>query len=88
MKSSNSESTVFVLFQLVLVSTEEVTYQTSLLSPQISSEFRQLRPVFQEVIADIAKRMGSGMTVFLQEKVGSMAEWDEVGASIMETVTL
>ena len=88
MKSSNSESTVFVLFQLVLVSTEEVTYQTSLLSPQISSEFRQLRPVFQEVIADIAKRMGSGMTVFLQEKVGSMAEWDEVGVSIMETVTL
>lgn len=88
MKSSNSERTVFVLFQLVLVSTEEVTYQTSLFSPQISSEFRQLRPVFQEVIADIAKRMGSGMTVFLQEKVGSMAEWDEVGASIMETVTL
>ena len=44
--------------------------------------------MFQEVIADIAKRMGSGMTVFLEEKVGSMAEWDEVGASIMETVTL
>ena len=88
MKSSNSERTVFVLFQSVLVSTEEVTYQTSLLSPQISSEFRQLRPVFQEVIADIAKRMGSGMTVFLQEKVGSMAEWDEVGASIMKTVSL
>ena len=55
------------------------------LSPQISSEFRQLRPVFQEVIADIAKRMGSGMTVFLQEKVGSMAQWDEVGT---ETISV
>ena len=37
-----------------------------------------LKPVFQEVIADITMKMGSGMTVFLVDKVGSMAQWDEV----------
>ncbi len=45
---------------------------------QISGEFRQLKPVLQEVIADITEKMGSGMTVFLQSKVDTMAEWDEV----------
>ena len=74
-----------LIYSLCPGSTEKVGYQAFPLSPQISSEFRQLRPVFQEVIADIAKRMGSGMTVFLQEKVGSMAQWDEVGA---ETISL
>ncbi|XP_064399813.1 squalene synthase-like [Halichondria panicea] len=43
----------------------------------ISAEFRQLKPVFQDVIADIAKKMGEGMTKFLVDKVGTMAQWDE-----------
>ena len=45
---------------------------------QIAREFRQLSPMYQEVIADIALKMGVGMTVFLEDKVGSMSEWDEV----------
>ncbi|XP_076457035.1 squalene synthase-like isoform X2 [Babylonia areolata] len=45
--------------------------------PTISHEFRELRPVFQEVIADICRKMGSGMTVFLDRGVGSLEEWDE-----------
>lgn len=45
---------------------------------QISGEFRQLKPLLQEVIADITQKMGSGMTVFLETKVDKMAEWDEV----------
>ena len=47
-------------------------------SLQVSGEFRQLKPVFQEVISDITQRMGSGMCVFLEDRVGSMAQWDEV----------
>ena len=46
---------------------------------QVSSEFRKLKPAFQEVIADIAEKMGAGMTLFLEERVNTMAEWDEVG---------
>ena len=45
---------------------------------QISREFRRLKPVFQEVISDITQRMGSGMCVFLENQVDSMAQWDEV----------
>lgn len=45
--------------------------------PVISAEFRKLKPVFQEVIADITRKMGSGMTVFLVDKVGSMSQWNE-----------
>ena len=48
------------------------------MSLQISSEFRNLKPIFQEVISDITKKMGSGMTVFLTDKVDSMTQWDEV----------
>ena len=39
--------------------------------------------MFQEVISDITRRMGSGMCVFLEERVGSMAQWDEVCISHM-----
>ena len=39
--------------------------------------------MFQEVICDITRRMGSGMCVFLEERVGSMAQWDEVCISLM-----
>ena len=45
---------------------------------QISGEFRQLKPVFREVISDITQKMGSGMCVFLEDRVGSMTQWDEV----------
>ena len=34
--------------------------------------------MFQEVIADITMKMGSGMCVFLENEVGSMSQWDEV----------
>ena len=34
--------------------------------------------MFQEVISDITRKMGSGMCVFLEDRVGSMAQWDEV----------
>jgi farnesyl-diphosphate farnesyltransferase len=45
--------------------------------PVISGEFRKLEPVFQEVISDITQKMGSGMCVFLEDRVGSMTQWDE-----------
>lgn len=45
--------------------------------PAISAEFRRLAPVFQEVIADITRRMGEGMTVFLEAKIDSLEQWDE-----------
>ena len=37
-----------------------------------------MAPVFQDVIADITEKMGNGMTIFLQDKVDSMAQWDQV----------
>lgn len=46
--------------------------------PQISAEFRSLPPMYQEVIEDITHSMGCGMTVFLERKIDTMAEWDEV----------
>ena len=46
--------------------------------PQISGEFQCLSPMFQEVIADITCKMGVGMTVFLEDQVDSMLQWDEV----------
>ena len=56
-------------------------YYISCFSPlQITGEFRQLKPHFQEVIADITEKMGGGMTVFLERKVNTMTEWDEVSA--------
>ncbi|KAL5014877.1 hypothetical protein ScPMuIL_009147 [Solemya velum] len=45
--------------------------------PAISTEFRNLRRVYQHVIEDICKKMGLGMTVFLERDVDSLAEWDE-----------
>ena len=50
----------------------------SLAGMQISEEFRRLKPLFQEVISDITAKMGSGMTVFLEGKVDTLAQWDEV----------
>ncbi|XP_077990263.1 squalene synthase-like [Glandiceps talaboti] len=45
--------------------------------PTISAEFRTLAPVFQDVIADICKRMGVGMTVFMEREVMTNADWNE-----------
>lgn len=45
---------------------------------QISLEFRSLAHEYREVISDICHRMGVGMAEFLEKKVGSMKEWDQV----------
>lgn len=49
---------------------------------QISLEFRNLAREYRDVISDICHRMGVGMAEFLEKKVGSMKEWDQVSASI------
>ena len=51
---------------------------TTLIFLQISSEFRKLKPLYQEVIADITKGMGEGMTVFIDRAPDSYKDWDEV----------
>ena len=45
---------------------------------QISGEFRALKQKFRDVISDITSKMGSGMCVFLEAEVVTMAQWDEV----------
>ena len=45
---------------------------------QISHEFRGLSKLYQDVIADITKKMGHGMTVFFTRELNTEAEWDEV----------
>ncbi len=45
---------------------------------QISAEFRGLKPVYQEVISDVCRRMGEGMTVYLDKAPDTLAQWDEV----------
>ncbi|XP_025896580.1 squalene synthase [Nothoprocta perdicaria] len=45
--------------------------------PTISSEFRSLSKVYQEVISDICHKMGVGMAEFLEKKVDSQNEWDK-----------
>ncbi|KAL8578820.1 hypothetical protein ACOMHN_022113 [Nucella lapillus] len=45
--------------------------------PTISHEFRELSSEYQEVISDICRRMGSGMTLFLDTHVNSLQEWNE-----------
>ena len=52
---------------------------------QVSSEFRCLKLVFQEVISDITMKMGSGMCVFLENEVGSLSQWDEVCIQVATT---
>ena len=58
-------------------------FYSIVLCPQISAEFRRLAPVFQEVIADITRRMGEGMTVFLEAKIDSLEQWDEVSHMLL-----
>lgn len=50
---------------------------------QISHEFRGLSKIYQDVIADITKKMGHGMTVFFTRELNTEAEWDEVSATEM-----
>lgn len=45
---------------------------------QISHEFRALDKLYQDVIADITKRMGCGMTVFFDRDLDTEKHWDEV----------
>ncbi|XP_067388283.1 squalene synthase-like isoform X1 [Emydura macquarii macquarii] len=45
--------------------------------PTISLEFRNLSKVYQDVIADVCRKMGAGMAEFLQRKVDSLHEWDK-----------
>uniref|UniRef100_A0A8D0LCP8 Squalene synthase n=1 Tax=Sphenodon punctatus TaxID=8508 RepID=A0A8D0LCP8_SPHPU len=45
--------------------------------PTISLEFRKLAKVYQEVIADICRKMGMGMAEFLEKKIGSQKDWDK-----------
>lgn len=45
--------------------------------PTITHEFQQLAPAFQSVISDICRKMGSGMTVFLDGHVNTLEEWNE-----------
>lgn len=53
------------------------------MSLQISVEFRNLGPEYQDVISDICHRMGVGMADFLEKKVGSMKEWDWVNFTLL-----
>uniref|UniRef100_A0A8I3X282 Uncharacterized protein n=1 Tax=Callithrix jacchus TaxID=9483 RepID=A0A8I3X282_CALJA len=45
--------------------------------PTISLEFRNLAEKYQTVIADICRRMGTGMAEFLNKHVTSEQEWDK-----------
>ncbi|XP_030668229.1 squalene synthase isoform X2 [Nomascus leucogenys] len=45
--------------------------------PTISLEFRNLAEKYQTVIADICRRMGTGMAEFLDKHVTSEQEWDK-----------
>ncbi|CAH1247876.1 FDFT1 [Branchiostoma lanceolatum] len=46
--------------------------------PTISQEFRKLKPLYQEVISDICRRMGAGMAEFVQRSdVDTLADWDK-----------
>nr|XP_060611094.1 squalene synthase-like [Anolis sagrei ordinatus] len=45
--------------------------------PMISLEFRKLSKVYQDVIADICRKMGLGMAEFLEKKVESEEDWDK-----------
>jgi farnesyl-diphosphate farnesyltransferase len=44
---------------------------------QVSAEYRKLEQVYQTVISDICRRMGEGMTVFLETHPDSLKDWDQ-----------
>ena len=43
---------------------------------QVVTEFLALKPLYRETIADITKRMGAGMSEFLDKEVVTKSEWD------------
>ncbi|XP_062825664.1 squalene synthase isoform X1 [Anolis carolinensis] len=45
--------------------------------PTISLEFRNLAKVYQDVIADVCRKVGLGMAEFLEKKVESEKDWDK-----------
>lgn len=49
---------------------------------QISLEFRNLAQEYRDVISDICHHMGVGMAEFLEKKVGSMKDWDQVSVRL------
>lgn len=51
-------------------------------SMQISLEFRNLAQEYRDVISDICHHMGVGMAEFLEKKVGSMKDWDQVSVGL------
>lgn len=48
---------------------------------QISREFRKLAPVYQDVISDICRRMGVGMTEFVDKGPDIVEQWEKVSES-------
>lgn len=57
----------------------EVKHEIDLLEnfDKVSRVFLNLKPEYQEVIADIAKQMGSGMAEFLTKKVVTLKDYDQ-----------
>merc|ERR1712004_478517 len=47
------------------------------LFPQISYEFSQLAPMYQEVISEICEKMGAGMIKYLDVAPDALQDWDE-----------
>lgn len=45
--------------------------------PKVTAVFLGLKKEYQEVIADITKRMGAGMSNFIRREVVSLDDWDE-----------
>lgn len=45
--------------------------------PKVTAVFLSLKKEYQEVIADITKRMGEGMSNFIKREVVTLEDWDE-----------
>lgn len=43
----------------------------------ISSQFRQLKPLYREEIANVCHKMGTGMATYLTKPLDSIKDWDE-----------
>ena len=45
--------------------------------PKVTAVFLSLKKEYQDVIADITKRMGAGMSNFIKREVVTLEDWDE-----------
>jgi phytoene/squalene synthetase len=45
--------------------------------PKVTAVFLGLKKEYQDVIADITKRMGAGMSNFIKREVVTLKDWDE-----------